>query len=565
LAIGPDGSLFIADTGNYRIRRVHPDGKIATFAGNGTWDHADGEANVSGFESIEGLAFDRQGNLYVADAYGRRVRKIDLQGVVTTVAGKGGFDPFFRTTESYEGDGRPALSATLLSPNAVAVDAAGNLFIADQQGNAVRRVNPEGIITTFATMPTPYRLSFDGNGQLWVSSLGTAEIRRIAPDGSSALVGRLSVSALAAEPGGGMYASAGGLIHALAHDGRTMTLAGTTNIGSEAEEVPALQARLAMNQLGGVTMGPDRSLHLVSSNRVRRLTPEGIVMTVAGGGSPGVTEDGGSATQTGLVSPAGVTLDQEGNLYIVEAPLGRIRKVSPAGVISTFFADRTRIRNPSMLAAGSDGWIYVLSPEADGQIWRLSPDGRAERLPSGAPGRLTALAADTRGNVYVASEGISGRPAQVVRRRPDGAVTPVLGDGLFLRVTALAAAGDGTIYLYAPESGLYKSTPAGGLTRILAPATAPLGRDDGPAALVNSGLIGGMAAGSDGNLYFSDTTTGRLRLLTAAGCDAGFGPHVGYTGIVHGATLSGGPIAARVNSSACSEFVWAPSRESGPG
>jgi sugar lactone lactonase YvrE len=145
LAVGPDGSIYISDTGNNRVRRVSDDGTIATFAGTGSPRHSGdgGSAGSAGLANPTSLAFDAAGNLYIAEAASSTVRRVDAEGTITTVAGvvdESGFD----------GDGGDATTALLNSPEGVAVDADGAIYIADRFNNRVRRIDPDGVITTVA-------------------------------------------------------------------------------------------------------------------------------------------------------------------------------------------------------------------------------------------------------------------------------------------------------------------------------------------------------------------------------------------------------------------------------
>jgi sugar lactone lactonase YvrE len=172
-ALDPSGNLFIADTGNQRIRKVDPTGVITTYAGAGAPGFAGdgGDAKQARLHEPRGLAVDRDGNLFIADSYNHRVRKVSPDGTITTVAGTG--------TRGFAGDGGHAKSAQLDGPEGVAVDSAGNLFIADSANHRVRKVTPDGIITTvaggaegtFVAVPLRYPegLAIDRTGNLYIA------------------------------------------------------------------------------------------------------------------------------------------------------------------------------------------------------------------------------------------------------------------------------------------------------------------------------------------------------------------------------------------------------------
>src|SRR5579871_479360 len=143
MAIGPDGSLYIADSGNFRVRRVS-NGMITTVAGNGfnAFSGDGGPATQASFSDINAIAVDSRGNLYIGDADNRRIRKVTPQGIVTTIAGIG--------IQGFSGDGGPATSAMIGRAEAMALDPQGNLYIADSVAQRIRKIDTLGIITTVA-------------------------------------------------------------------------------------------------------------------------------------------------------------------------------------------------------------------------------------------------------------------------------------------------------------------------------------------------------------------------------------------------------------------------------
>jgi sugar lactone lactonase YvrE len=190
VAVDAAGDVFIADTGNQRVRKVDPDGTITTVAGDGTkgFSGDGGGATSAELDHPSGIAVDASGNLYIADVAFDRVRKVDVSGKITTVAGSG--DP------NGLGDGGPATSASLYNPYAVAVDPAGNLFIADTGHNRIRKVDAAGIITTVAgdgnsafsgdggaatsaELDYPVGMAFDAAGDLLISDSSNNRIRMV--------------------------------------------------------------------------------------------------------------------------------------------------------------------------------------------------------------------------------------------------------------------------------------------------------------------------------------------------------------------------------------------------
>jgi NHL repeat-containing protein len=169
------GNLFIEDSN--RVRKVSLDGMIAAVAGNGTPGYSgdSGLATDAQLSLLYGIAVDGVGNLFIADYSNARIRKVSTDGIITTVAGNG--------TRGYSGDGGPATAAQL-GPSGVAVDGAGNLFIAEIDNNSIRKVSPDGIITTAANAPQPYGVAVDGAGNLFISDTNHSRVLKVSPDGS---------------------------------------------------------------------------------------------------------------------------------------------------------------------------------------------------------------------------------------------------------------------------------------------------------------------------------------------------------------------------------------------
>src|ERR1039458_10027387 len=246
VAVYASGNLFFTDFNNYRVRKVSANGVITTVAGNGTPGYSDytGPATSASF-SPHGVAVDASGNLFIADG-DFRIRKVSASGIMTTFAGVG-YEPVGL------GDGGPATSTGLYLPWGVALDASGNLFITDQGNYRIRKVSVSGIITTVA-----------GNGVMGFSG-----------DGG-----------------------------------------------------PATSA--SFSALAGVAVDASGNLFVADTGnyRIRKVSVSGIITTVAGNGVLGFSGDGGPATSAALYDPDGVAVDTSGNLFIADTGNGRIRKVS---------------------------------------------------------------------------------------------------------------------------------------------------------------------------------------------------------------------------------------------
>ncbi len=286
-------------------------GIITTVAGNGltSFSGDGGPATSASFVFPYGVAVDGSGNMYIADFSGNRVRKVTPAGVISTFAGNG--------VAGSTGDGGPATVAELFYPNAISVDATGNVFICECYRNKVRKVNVSGVITTIAGIDTagysgdggpavlaklnyPLAVSFDLVGNILISDAGNNRVRMINSTGIiSTIVGN----------GAGGYTGDGG---------------------------PATLASLHSPQ--GIVVDGFGNLYISDSyNRVvRKVNASGVITTYAGNGSYGFSGDGGPATNAAMSNPYGITIDATQNIYITDNGNYRIRKISPAGIISTF-------------------------------------------------------------------------------------------------------------------------------------------------------------------------------------------------------------------------------------
>ena len=304
-----NGNLIVSNTSAHTVRRVDGSGTITTVAGNGTPGFAGdgGLATLAEMNSTPSVALDGAGNMYIADNANHRIRRVDAAGVITTVAGNG--------TAGFSGDGGAATSAQLDDPQGVAIDSGGNLVIADTLNARVRRVDSNGTITTIAGNGTvgffgdngpatsaelsrPLTLAFDAVGNLFVSDTGNARIRQISPSG---------------------------VIKTLAGNGT----AGATGDGGLATNAEITPSGLGVDVAGNVYFADS------ANQRVRRIDTGGTITTVVGTGSNGSTGDGGPAIGATLTGPSGVSVDAFGNMYIAEQGSGRIRRVTPAGTITT--------------------------------------------------------------------------------------------------------------------------------------------------------------------------------------------------------------------------------------
>lgn len=285
-------------------------GTISTLAGTGVRGAGGdgGPATAAQLSAPRKAASDSAGNIFVADAENNRIRRISPAGVITTIAGTG--------SAGYGGDGGPATAARLNTPHGVDVDAAGNVYVADSANHRVRRISPSGVITTVAGTGGT---SFNGDGiPATQASLAYPKGVAVAPDGSL-YVGDANHHR----------------IRRFVPGGTISTVAGNGNAGYSGDGGPATAATLRFPR--NVAFGPDGSFYIADNTNyaVRRVNPAGVITTVAGTGVAGYSGDGGPATAARLREVRDVAVDGGGNLYIADEQNHRIRRVSPSGVMTT--------------------------------------------------------------------------------------------------------------------------------------------------------------------------------------------------------------------------------------
>ncbi len=298
--------FFISTSGSDRLSKVDVSGTISLIAGgiagSGGFSGDGGSASAATFNKPQAVAIDRKGNLYIADAYNNRIRKIDIStNVISTFAGNGG--------TGLVGDGGPATSANVYNPLDVCFDKKGNLYIAEAQHYRIRKVDTNGIISTFAGIGGAFGFSGDG-GPATTALL--SEVWGICADNQDNLY--------LADFGNGRVrkVSTAGIISTIAGKGGSMVQCGD---GGPATAACVSPERIAIDNFG--------NLYVTSyiSNRVRIITSLGIINTFAGTGVGGYNGDNGSATAAQLNYPSGLAIDSCGNLYIADLENARIRKV----------------------------------------------------------------------------------------------------------------------------------------------------------------------------------------------------------------------------------------------
>ncbi len=509
------GNLFIADTGNVVIRKVDTSGIITTVPMKTL------PVNFPGLCAPEDVAVDLAGNLFIADSCANQVFKLDSSGNLTIAAGNG--------APGYSGDGGSATSASLFTPTAITLDSAGNLYIADETNNVVRKVDTSGKITTsvgnggfgfagdggpglLASLAEPGALAFDSAGNLYIGDTNSERIRKVDTAGTITTIA-----------GNGRFKYAG--------DGGTATSA-------------------SLDAPGGVAVDPTGNLFTadIANLVVRKVVPAGVISTYAGTGvvAPVYVGDGGPATSASFIFPHDVKADSAGNLYLTEG--GRVHKITPSGIITTLLSggpnNTTGRLNGGLspvaeLALDSQGNVYI-SDTFNSRVLKLDATGAVSVVAgTGSPGfsgdgglatlaRLRqprGVAVDNAGNLYIADQ-FNRRVRKV---DTSGIMTTVAGNGGTTvsgdggpatsaglpNPWSLASDGAGNLFIGSAGVGSVRKVDASGTISTIGGGGFFGPTADGiPATNASLTNVQGLAFDAAGNLYLSDRFHDRIRKVT---------------------------------------------------
>ncbi len=523
------GNVYVADNGNRTIRKITPGGAVTTFAGStGLQGTNDGVGSAARFNQPVSVAVDSANNVYVVDSGGETVRKITPGGVVTTLAGTGGL------SGTNDGVGNAARFA---NPQVVAVDGAGNAYVSDSGNNTIRKITPDGVVTTIAGNPAqsgsvdgtnnaalfsaPRGVAVDSATDVYVADAGNSTIRRLVLVGTNWVV---------------------------------TTLAGTPNQNGS---VDGTGSAARFHNLYDLAVDSAGNLYAMdrSNDSIRKISPVGtnwVVTTFAG--TPGQT---GSADGTGAAAsffqPHGLAVDSSTNIYVADFGNLAIRKISPAGTnwVVTTLAGTTGVfgTNDGIGSAALFSQMLDVAVDAAHNVYvadtgnftirKITPGGVVTTLAgkAGQQGILDAtgsaarfgdpdgLAADAAGNLYVA-DGYSIRKvttAAVVTTLagcPSGGCTNAIGsadgDGTTARFglpSGVAVDGAGNLYvadLYGDTIRKITPTATNWMVTTLAGSPFQAGAADGIGSDARFNQPSGVAVDGAGNLYVSDSAEDRI-------------------------------------------------------
>ena len=532
ITVDSDGNLFIADTGNQRVREVvKATGIIVTVAGTGAYGFSgDGGAATSAVLDVpRGMTVDTSGNLYIIDAGNERIREVvKATGIIMTVAGNGGL--------GFSGDGGAATNAWLCRPTGITIDSSGNLYIADTDNNRIRKVikatgtiisvagngssgmSGDGGAATKASVLSPYGIAVDSSGNLYLGDSSNNRIRMVAQATGTIMSvagvsgdGGQATGTSISHPRGIAVDSVGNLYIADAENqrirevvkatGKMITFAGNGIVGFYGDGGVASSAMLSYPQ--GIAVDSADNLYIADTGNecVREVVKAtGKIITVAGSGNSGFSGDGGAATSAWFNYPTGLTVDSSGNLYIADTSNHRIREVEKAtGKIFTVAGNGTNGFSGDGCAAitASMSYPYGITVDSVGNLYIADTYNNRIREVVKASGNIMTVAGTGTGAI----SGDGGPATNASLNRPYGVTVDSSGN-LFIAD-------------YSNSCVREVVQASGNIITVAGTGAIGFRGDGGPASSAWVYCPFGVTLDSSGNLYIADFQNYRIREVQA--------------------------------------------------
>lgn len=588
LTMDAQGNLYGLDR-NCNLHRMTPDGaftQVASLTPGGDCDLGGGK-----FIGVQGLAVDTAGNFYIGDSANAVVRKLSANGVLSVLAGMEGATGFSDGTGT---------AARFSFPCEVAVDAGGTVYVNDGINSAVRRISPQGEVTTLpagtlAGEPSsPQGLALDASGSVYTADLLTQRVFRIAPDGTPHVLAgsakpRLpgesrdgagdqavfaDIQALSVDATGTVYVADGSTLRKISPAGVVSTLAGKAGI-FDSLDGPGDTARFYRPT--GLAADP-RTGRLVVRDLVlglRTVSVDGQVATLGGRGSIGSTDGPGALAR--FLAPAGVAVDARGAVYVADSGNGTVRKVAPDGTVSTFaglarlspsdadgIGPAAEFLFPTNMTFDAAGRLLVV--DLNLAIRRVTPEAVVSKFvklydvgelePSGCRSSATLIsdiASDAAGTVYftdphqhivcrITAQGefslVAGSAGQPGSEDGEGAAAR------FLQPRHLAIDATGTLYVSDTGNHTLRKINPQGVVSTLAGSTGQAGATDGTGTQARFAFPGDLVIALDGSLYIADIGNSGIRKVAPDGTVSTFihAPSSGLSSGMRTATLAN-PVA----------------------
>ena len=576
VAVDGAGNIYVADGGDHTVRKVSAGGVVTTLAGSsGQGGSADGTGTNARFVYPFAIAVDAFGNVYVTDIGNHNIRKITAGGSVSTVAGSAG------VSGSLDGTGS---AAQFSFPQGIAVDGVGNIFVADTNNSTIRKITTSGVVTTFAGVAGqfgtadgtggsalfnyPFGLAVDAAGNVYVADNGSSTIRKITSggtvttfagsggvtgsgDGAASAARFDHPSAVAVDAAGNVYVidTSNQTVRKINTNGNVSTLAGSPTVVGRAD---GAGAAASFFYPGGIAVTGGGAVYVADTGNhsLRAITAAGVVSTLAGAaGLSGTVDGGGSAAL--FAYPGGIAIDGSGNLYIADHDNHTIRKMNSSGGVTTLagaakipgsadgVGGAARFNGPTGVAVDGSGNVYV-ADAGNTSIRKITANGTVTTFAGfsgvggsndgvGAAARFNTpqgIAVDSVGNVYVADT----NNCTVRKITPAGSVTTIAGaagqtgssDGAggsarFNGPYAVAVDGAGNVYVADFFNATIRKITATGTVSTLAGFAGQPGLTDGFAGSARFNQPYGVAVDGGGNVFVADTYNRAVRKITAAG------------------------------------------------
>jgi len=534
VALDAAGNLYIADLQNARVRKVDRTGRISTVAGGGTLPPAisGAEATAVALKAPRNVAVDVTGNLYISDFLDHRVLLVAANGRMNVFAGTGAPGALQETIR--------ATAGPLSYPAGLHVALSGELYVADSGNHAIRRI-ASGTMTRVLVQDSasfvhlPVGMCFDPLGNMYIASTGFDQVVQVNGSGVPTVVTR-EVRDIACDGTGNIYVVAPGSVRKVTAAGKTTVLAGTA---MRFRGEGSLATRALLHAPTDVKADGAGALYIAdtANHRIRKVAA-GVITTIAGDGEAGFSGDNGPATVARLFRPQGVAIDNAGNVYVADTQNHRIRKITPGGVISTVAgtglagfngeskpALDAQLHTPTSVAVDSNGVLFV-ADTGNHRIRRLTASGFLLTI-AGSGGRgfggdgeaalgakldtPVGLAFGTAGELYIADQG----NRRVRKIAALGTITTVVANaGL---PAGLAMDGQGVLcYSDAVTHSILAVEPGGTLRAVAGKGERGYAGDGEAAQEAKLDGPAGLAMDKLGNLYLADSGNHRIRKVSPA-------------------------------------------------
>jgi sugar lactone lactonase YvrE len=519
VAADGNGNVYVADRFNKTVRKISPAGAVQTLAGSPGKDGAvDGTGLAARFTSPHSITVDGSGVVYVGD--GSAIRRVSPLGVVTTLAGS--------ALEPGNVDGA-GTNARLGDPQDLSVDVDGNVYVADSgyfsssgsSNGSIRKITPAGVVSTVTTdcgpnpLNGPNGVAVDSQNNLYIANTGSNEVCKLTPSGAASVLissGLQEPRGIAVDSSGNVYvADSFNEVVRKITQGSSVTMTTLAGGLTTRGNVDAVGTAARFRRPNGVAVDSNGNVYVADeeNHTIRKITSGGTVTTLAGLGPDfGYADGSGSAAK--FYGPSASVADAQGNLYIVDSYNYVIRKVTPAGVVTTLAG-----------SPGQRGYVDDLGPAAAFDFDGTAADTVADRNPTG-------IAIDAAGNLYVAERGNDA----VRRVTPQGLVTTVAAAVGF--PTSVAVDSSGSTLFVTVSSGIKRVAVSNGASTLFVNSTS-----------------GALALDSAGTLYVANTSSAIIQKITSSGVVSTLAGTAGQKGTADGtgaAARFSAPISVAVDA-----------------